>query len=99
MMKVRVRLHGTLGRLSQIMSLDKGMEVEIPEGGTVRDCSQYWKSRKMRPVVVLEGTGTEGGRRMCVGSSCPFSSPFTAGDDLLRRSSSTILKGGHRDVR
>ena len=55
-MKLVVKLYGTLGRSYQGYRHDDGMEVEIPEGTTVRELLARLKiSESQRPAVIVEG--------------------------------------------
>jgi sulfur carrier protein ThiS len=56
------------------------MEVEIPEGGTVRELLAILGiPEKMRPVVVLAGRVLKEDDRMCVGSSVSIFEPVHGG--------------------
>ena len=55
-MKLKIKLHGTLCRRFPNYEPGQSMEVEVPEGGTVKDLLAILNiPEKMRPVVVLEG--------------------------------------------
>ena len=55
-MKIRVDLYGTLSRKVPGYSPSQGLEVELPEGATVRDLLMLLKiSKSDGAVVVTEG--------------------------------------------
>jgi sulfur carrier protein ThiS len=55
-MKLRVNLYGTLGRRVNDYEHSKGIEVEIPDGATVKDLlARLEISQSQKIVVVMEG--------------------------------------------
>jgi thiamine biosynthesis protein ThiS len=52
-MKVRVRLFGTLGRRFPGYQHSQGMEIEIPDGATVKDLLARLDLQESRGVVVI----------------------------------------------
>jgi sulfur carrier protein ThiS len=52
-MKIRVRLYGTLRRNSPAGEQSEGIEVEIPEGGTVRDLMHLLGISESRGAAVV----------------------------------------------
>ena len=52
-MKIRVRLYGTLRRNSPAGEQSDGIEVEIPEGGTVRDLMDLLGISESRGAAVV----------------------------------------------
>jgi sulfur carrier protein ThiS len=79
-MKLRVKLHGTLCRRFPDYEPGESMEVEIPEGGTVKDLLDILKiTEEMRPVVVLEGRVLDRNDRMSFGSCVSIFQPIHGG--------------------
>lgn len=79
-MKLRVRLHGTLSRGFPNYEPEKGMEVEIPERGTVKDLLAILAiPESIRPVVVLKGRVLKPDDRMSVGSCVSIFEPIHGG--------------------
>ena len=55
-MKVRVKLYGTLSQRFPGYQHSQGMEVELPEGATVRDLLALLEiSESQEAVVIMEG--------------------------------------------
>jgi sulfur carrier protein ThiS len=55
-MKLRVKLYGTLSQQFPGYQHSEGVEVEIPDGGTVKDLLAHLEiSEKQGAVVVLDG--------------------------------------------
>ena len=79
-MKLRVKLHGTLCRRFPDYDPQESMEVEIPEGGTVKDLLDILKiPEEMRPVVVLGGRVLDRNDRMSFGSCVSVFQPIHGG--------------------
>ncbi len=79
-MKLRVRLHGTLSRGFPNYEPEQGMEVEIPERGTVKDLLAILAiPESIRPVVVLERRVLKPDDRMSVGSCVSIFEPIHGG--------------------
>jgi len=79
-MKVRVALHGTLSRRFPDYEPAKGMEVEIPARGTVRDLLAILEiPGTMRPVIVLEGRVLKGDEEIPLGSRVFLFQPIHGG--------------------
>jgi sulfur carrier protein ThiS len=79
-MKLRVKLHGTLCRRFPDYEPGQSVEVEIPEGGTVKDLLNILKiTEEMRPVVVLEGRVLDRNDRMSFGSCVSVFQPIHGG--------------------
>jgi sulfur carrier protein ThiS len=79
-MKLRVKLHGTLCRRFPDYEPGQSVEVEIPEGGTVKDLLNILKiTEEMRPVVVLEGRVLDRNDRMSFGSCVSIFQPIHGG--------------------
>jgi sulfur carrier protein ThiS len=79
-MKLRVKLQGTLCRRFPDYEPGESMEVEIPEGGTVKDLLSILEiPEKMRPVVVLEGRVLDRDDRMSFGSCVSVFQPIHGG--------------------
>ena len=56
MMKVNVKLYGTLRRRFPGYRHDQGMEIEIPDGATAQDLLALLKiSESQYPVTIMEG--------------------------------------------
>ena len=55
-MKVRIKLYGTLSQGFPGYPHSQGMEVEVPDGATVKDLLALLEiSESRRPVVIAEG--------------------------------------------
>jgi len=79
-MKVRVKLHGTLSRRFPNYEPGQGMEVEIPEEGTIKDLLAILEiAESMRPVVVLERRVLKPDERMPFGSCVSIFEPIHGG--------------------
>jgi len=60
-MKVRVNLYGTLSRRVPGYRHSQGLEIEIPDGATVKDLLAFMEiSKSQRVVVVREGRVLKG---------------------------------------
>jgi len=80
MVKLRVKLHGTLCSRFPDYAPGQIMEIEIPEGGTVKDLLAILEiPKKMRPVVVLEGRVLNMDDRMPFGSCVSVFQPIHGG--------------------
>jgi sulfur carrier protein ThiS len=54
-MKVRVKLYGTLGKYMPGYEISNGIEVEIPDGGKVKDILSVLHMPESQGVVVVIG--------------------------------------------
>jgi sulfur carrier protein ThiS len=52
-MKLKVKLYGTLSQLFPGYQHSEGVEVEIPDGGTVKDLLTHLKISEKRGAVVI----------------------------------------------
>ena len=69
-MKARVRLYGTLRKRFPGYVHDRGMEVELPEGGTAKDLMALLGiSESEGAVVAMEGRILKGGDEMQGGAA------------------------------
>jgi sulfur carrier protein ThiS len=79
-MKVRVALHGTLSKSFRDYEPAKGMEVEIPARGTVKDLLAILEiPEALRPVVVLEGRVLKEDEEIPSGSHVSLFQPIHGG--------------------
>ena len=68
-MKVRVRLFGTLGQRVPGYKPSQGIEVELPDGATVKDLLAHLKISESRgAVVIVEGRVLKADDKMQSGS-------------------------------
>ena len=54
-MKVKVKLYGTLNLLIPDYKPSEGIEIEIPDGATVKDLLAHLNISEMRGVAVIAG--------------------------------------------
>jgi sulfur carrier protein ThiS len=79
-MKVTVKLHGTLCRRFPNYDQAKGIEVEIKEGGMIKDLLVILEiPESMKPVVVLEGRVLKTDERVPFGSCVAVFEPIHGG--------------------